>query len=65
MRGRGLEMEEKDNTNKKVQPQRSNLLDHFIQRNLTTKMQEVEEKAIAKAIRTLLKDEEGETPSFH
>ncbi len=65
MRGRGLEMGEKDNTNKKVQPQRSNLLDHFIQRNLTTKMQEVEEKAIAKAIRTLLKDEEGETPSFH
>ncbi|MDA3731454.1 hypothetical protein PBV87_08185 [Niameybacter massiliensis] len=58
-------MGEKDNTNKKVQPQRSNLLDHFIQRNLTTKMQEVEEKAIAKAIRTLLKDEEGETPSFH
>ena len=65
MRGRGLEMGKKDNTNKKVQPQRSNLLDHFIQRNLTTKMQEVEEKAIAKAIRTLLKDEEGETPSFH
>lgn len=58
-------MGEKDNTNKKLQPQRSSLLDHFIQRNITTKMEELEERTIAKAIQSLLRDGEEETPSFH
>lgn len=54
-------MREKENTTKK----QTTLLDQYIQRTITDKMQELEEKALAEAIRSMLLKDGQDTPSFH
>lgn len=41
------------------------LLDHYIQRTTQNKMQELEEKALAEAIRSMLLEDKQDTPTFH
>lgn len=57
-------MKEKDKTNKQKK-ENSILLDHYIQRTITNKMQDLEEKALAEAIRSMLLAGDEETPTFH
>ena len=60
-------MKEKDKTNKQKQDKQENsiLLDHYIQRTITNKMQDLEDKALAEAIRSMLLAGDEETTTFH
>ena len=49
---------------KKKQENSNTLLDHYIQRKMTTQLDKVDEKAIAMAIKTLLQ-EDKDTTTLH
>lgn len=57
-------MKEKDKTTKQKQ-ESSILLDHYIQRTITNKMQDLEDQALAEAIRSMLLAGDEEAPTFH
>lgn len=49
----------------KNKTKQTTLLDHYIQRTVSNKMNELEEKALAEAIRSMLLEDKQDTPTFH
>lgn len=57
MNGRGIKMKKTDNdknNNIKKEGKSSVLLERYLQKNMTDRMQQVDDEALAKAIKTLL-----------
>ena len=57
MSGRGIKMKKTDNDkigNDKKEGKSSVLLERYLQKNMTDRMQQVDDEALAKAIKTLL-----------